>query len=324
MASPPSWDRFLPLEPEPTVVPPRAPRPNPYWAEVWWRFRRNRLAVIGLVLLCLLALLTIVGPHLTPFHYDDLALRQADLPPGPEHWFGTDQLGRDVFARTWMGGRVSLLIGLVAAAIDLGIGAVYGGVAGLAGGWVDEVLMRLVDVLYGIPFLLVVILLLVVLGSGLRSVIVAIALVNWLGMARLVRGQVLQLREQEFVLAARVLGVSPPTILFRHILPATVGPMLVWISYNVPAAIFAEAFLSYLGLGVRPPLASWGSLVSAGSDLFRLDPWPFFFPAAAIALTMLAFYAVSDGLREALDFRAEDPRRAPTAPGQCATGRGGW
>jgi len=303
MAGPLPTDWFLPPLVAPAGVHRGGPARDNYWAGVWSRFRGNRPAVLGLLLLGLIVLGTLVGPHLTPYHYDALALLQANRPPGPEHWFGTDQLGRDTFARTWMGGRVSLLIGLAAAAIDLCIGAVYGGVAGLAGGWVDEVLMRLVDALYAIPFLLVVILLLVLLGSGLRSLIIAIALVNWLGMARLVRGQVLEIREREYVLAARVLGVPAPAILWRHLLPACLGPILVWISYNVPAAIFAEAFLSYLGLGVQPPRPSWGSMVSAASDLVRLHPWPFLFPAVAITLTLLAFYVVSDGLRDALDPR---------------------
>lgn len=280
-----------------------APHPRPpasYWAGVWSRYCRNRPALVGLVVLGALVLAVLVGPYLTRFPYDQLNLLHQNLPPGPEHLFGTDQLGRDVFARTWMGGRLSLLIGLAAAAIDLGIGAVYGGIAGFAGGWLDEAMMRLVDILYGIPFLLVVILLLVVLGSGLRSIIVAIALVNWLGMARLVRGQVLQLKEQDYVLASRVLGVSGWQVIRRHLLPGALPSMLAWIAYNVPAAIFAEAFLSYIGLGVQPPLASWGGMLGDGFGLFRLNPWPFFFPAAAISLTMLAFYLISDGLRDAL------------------------
>lgn len=306
VARPLPRDWFLPAPGGPGEVCPLGPpgrRPASPGREAWTRFRRNPLAVPGLVVLVLIAGGVLLGPHLARVPYDRIDLAHQNEPPGPRHWFGTDQLGRDTFARTWVAGRVSLLVGLAAAGIDVGIGAVYGGVAGLAGGWVDEGMMRVVDVLYGVPFLLVAILLLLVMGPGPMSVVVAIAMVNWLGMARLVRGQVLLLKEQEYVLAARALGVPKWRILLRHLLPNACGPMLVWLSYNIPAAIFAEALLAYVGLGIQPPLASWGSMVSSGSVLFRLHPSQFLFPASALSLTMLSLYAVGDGLRDALDPR---------------------
>jgi oligopeptide transport system permease protein len=292
---PPDWFRPAPA--------PATPGPGPLPSE----HRRRALPVparLALAFLALVAAGALVGPHLAPRPYDRLDLAAAYLPPGPGRWLGTDGLGRDLWARTWMGARVSLGIGLGAALLDLGVGTVYGGVAALAGGMLDALLMRLVDVLYGVPFLLVAILCLVALGPGLPSVVVAIALVHWLGMARLVRGQALRLAATEFVLAARGLGVPRWRVLVRHILPGAAGPALVWLSWSVPAAIFAEAFLSYLGLGVQPPLASWGTMIAEATAAFREHPWPLACPAVALSLTMLALYVASDGLRDVLDPRA--------------------
>ncbi len=268
------------------------------------RLLGNPAAVGAMALLALLAAGTWIGPHLIPWPFDRINLFDTNAPPSAAHWFGTDELGRDVFARTAVGGRVTLLVGLVAAVIDLVVGTVYGGVAGLAGGWVDEVMMRAVDVLYAIPLLPVVILLAMVLGRGIGAIIAAIALVNWLGMARLVRGQVLQLKRQEYVLAARALGLPSWRVLFGHLLPNAAAPILAWMAYSVPSAIFAEAFLSYVGLGVQSPQTSWGAMVSNGSNAFRVYPYQFFFPAAALSLAMLAFYVLSDALREAVDPQA--------------------
>ncbi len=305
-ALPPDWFDPVREGPMPAADPTGVCRRPSVLGSAWARFRRNRMAVAGLAVLMLMLAAVVLAPHLVPFPYYRIDLAHVDEPPGPRHWFGTDQLGRDIFARTWIAGRVSLLIGLTAAIIDLAVGVVYGGIAGLVGGWLEEVMMRVVDVLYGVPFLLVAILLLVLLGPGPRSVVAAIALVNWLGMARLVRGQVLLLKEQGYVLAARALGVPGWRILVRHLLPNASGPILVWLSYNIPAAIFAEALLSYVGIGIQPPLTSWGAMLGNSSVVLRIHPAQFVFPAAALSLTMLALYAVGDGLRDALD-----PRTGP-------------
>jgi oligopeptide transport system permease protein len=291
-------DWFDPLPAPPPAPPPPAPAAG---APGLRHDPRARLAAA--VLLAVLAF-CLAGPLRAP--YAAVHLGAAYRPPSAAHWFGTDALGRDVFARTAMGGRISLGVGALAAALDLGVGAVVGAAAGWAGGAVDAALMRAVDVLYGVPFLLVAILLLAVLGPGLGPVVLGIALVNWLGMARLVRGEVRRLRAEPFVLAARALGLPGPAIVRRHVLPALAGPVLAWLAFNVPSAIFLEAFLSYLGLGVQPPMPSWGSLIADGAATFPLHPWIFAFPAAILCLTMAALYLGADALQDALD-----PRRAP-------------
>lgn len=285
------------------------------------RFLANRAAVLGLGLLGLLLALAVLGPHLVSQPFARIDLAQRDLPPGPGHPFGTDALGRDLFARVWVGGRVSLLVAATATAADLLVGVCYGGVAGLVGGALGEAMMRLVDTLYGLPVLLVVILLLVVMGPGLASVITAITLVNWLGMARLVRTEAAALREREYVLAARGLGVSEWRILGRHLLPAAAGPILVWLSYTIPAAIFAEAFLSFLGLGVQPPLPSWGSLLSSAANHLGRHPGHFLFPAAALTSTLLAFCLIGDGLRDAWRPQPATGRAAPPISAEVPAGR---
>ncbi len=258
---------------------------------------RRATLIVALAILGGVVLMAVIGPLLVGASPLQVHLALANRPPSAHHPFGTDVLGRDVFARTWAGARISLGIGLAAVALDLGVGVVYGGVAGYLGGAVDQVMARVIDVLYGVPFLLVAMALLAVRGPGPVSVVLAIALVNWLGMARLVRGEVQRLRDRDYVLAARALGVSGPRVLFRHLLPQVWGPVLAWLSYSLPQAIFAEAFLSFIGLGVRPPLASWGSLISLAAPTFLLDPYPLLFPAAALVLTLLACYLLGDCLR---------------------------
>lgn len=287
------------------VFVPAPPEPGPEAAPRRWRaLAADRRARAALAILLPIAVLCLAGPLRAP--YAAVHLGAAYRVPSAAHWFGTDALGRDLFARTAMGGRVSLGVGALAAALDLGVGAVVGSAAGWTGGALDAAVMRVIDVLYGVPFLLVAILLLTVLGPGLPAVVLAIALVNWLGMARLVRGQVRQLRAEPYVLAAAALGRPGPEVVRRHVLPALVGPVLAWLAFNVPSAIFLEAFLSYLGLGVQPPLPSWGSLIANGAQSFQLHPYAFAFPAAALCLTMAALYLGADALRDALD-----PRRGP-------------
>ncbi|MCL4424415.1 MAG: ABC transporter permease [Firmicutes bacterium] len=274
-----------------------------YWQDAWRRLKKNKMAMAGLVVLTIMSLMAIIGPHMTPYSYSDQDLQSTVQPPSAKHWLGTDDLGRDQFTRIWMGARVSLFIGLMAALLDLIIGATYGGISGYLGGRVDDIMMRIVEVLYAIPFMILVILLMVIIGGGLFSIILAMSITGWVGMARLVRGQMLQLKEQEFVLAAKTLGADPGRIILRHLIPNTMGPILVSMTMTIPAAIFTEAFLSFIGLGVRMPLASWGTLANDGYNLMRLAPWMLLYPALAIGITMLAFNMFGDGLRDALDPR---------------------
>lgn len=274
-----------------------------YWQDAWRRLKKNRLAMAGLIIIFLLSLMAVIGPHLLPYTYYEQNLESGkNLAPSAEHWFGTDELGRDVFVRTWHGARISLIIGVTAGLIDLIIGVIYGGIAGYRGGRVDEVMMRIVDVLWGLPYLLVVILLLVVLKPGLWTIIIALTVTGWLNMARLVRGQVMQLKEQEFVLCARTLGANTKRLLFKHLIPNAIGPILVMLTFTIPNAIFAEAFLSFLGLGVQAPVASLGTMIeSALIVVLSEEWWRLIFPAGVISLILLAFNVFGDGLRDALD-----------------------
>lgn len=277
--------------------------PVSFWGDVWRRFLQNKLALIGLVVIVLLVLMSLVGPIVSPHDYRTQDYSAMNAQPSAEYWFGTDHLGRDLFARLWYGGRISLFIAVMATLIDMVIGVIWGAIAGYAGGRVDDVMMRIVDILYGVPYLLMVILLSMVLGQGLVSIILAMGLSGWVGMARLVRGQVLQLKEQEFVLAARVLGASPARVIMGHLIPNTMGVILVNLTLTIPERIFGEAFLSFIGLGVPQPMPSWGIMVRETYDVFRVHPEQLLFPALAICLTMFAFNIVGDALRDALDPR---------------------
>ncbi|WP_243291341.1 ABC transporter permease [Bacillus sp. FJAT-47783] len=274
-----------------------------YWKDVSIRFRKNKLALFGVVLLVILIFMALFGPYMTPYDYETNDLINANQPPSAEHWFGTDELGRDVFTRTWNGARISLFIGIAAAVIDFVIGIIWGGISGYRGGRTDEVMMRIADILWAVPYLLLVILLMVVLGQGLTTMIIAMSITGWINMARIVRGQVLQLKSQEYVLAAQTLGASTSRIMSKHLIPNTMGPILVTMTLTIPSAIFTEAFLSYLGLGVPAPLASWGTMASEGVPALQYYPWRLFFPATFICLTIFAFNVVGDGLRDALDPR---------------------
>ncbi|WP_100330585.1 ABC transporter permease [Bacillus xiapuensis] len=274
-----------------------------FWKDTWLRFKKNKLAMFGAVLLAMLLFMAIAGPYMVKYDYATNDLMNANQPPSGEHWFGTDDLGRDVFVRTWQGARISLFIGIAAAFIDLVIGILWGGIAGYKGGRVDEIMMRIADILYGIPNLLMIIIFMVVLGQGLGTMILAMTITGWISMARIVRGQVLQLKNQEFVLASRTLGASAKRILFKHLIPNTMGPILVTLTLTIPTAIFTEAFLSFLGLGLNPPLASWGTMANDGLSALEYYPWRLFFPATFICLTIFAFNVIGDGLRDALDPR---------------------
>ena len=275
-----------------------------YWSDVWRRLKKNKLAMFGLIILLLLITMAIVGPHLTGYTYYTQNLDAQNLRPSADHWFGTDSVGRDLFTRTWYGARYSLFIGIMAAMIDFLIGVIYGGIAGFKGGKTDTIMMRIAEIIYSIPYLLTVILLMVILPQGLWTIILAMGITGWLSMARLVRGQVLQLKEMEFVQASALMGAKTSWILRKHLIPNTMGSILVNITLSVPSAIFAEATLSFLGLGVPPPAASWGTMVSDSiRSLLVGNAYQLFIPAFFISLTMFSFNVLGDGLRDALDPR---------------------
>lgn len=272
-----------------------------YWQDAWLRLKKDKMAIAGLCFIVLLMLLALIGPMLSSIGYADQDFNNVNAGPSYEHWFGTDSLGRDLFIRVLYGARISLSIGLIASLINLVIGVLYGGISGLMGGKVDRIMMNIVDVLYSVPTLLYVILLMVVFKPGLLNIFIALGISYWLQMARIVRGQVLSIKEQEFVLAAISMGASKWRLLTKHLIPNAVGSIVVSWSLSIPDAIFTEAFLSFIGLGVSAPMASWGVLASEGINSMRGYPFQLFFPAAAISLTMLAFNFLSDGLRDALD-----------------------
>jgi len=272
-----------------------------FWQDAWRRLRKNRLAMIGMYVLIAIILIAIFGPMISPYTYSDQTLSMANQPPSSAHPFGMDNLGRDLMTRVFYGARISLSIGFIVAACTLVIGILYGGISGYVGGMVDTVMMRIVDVLYIIPSTLYVILLMLIIGPGFNSVIIALGATSWLGMARQVRGQVLSLKEQEFVLAAKALGADSRRILLRHLIPNSLGPIIVVATMQIPNAIFNEAFLSFIGLGVSAPEASWGVLCNDALPALRTAPHELFFPALAITITMLAFSFFGDGLRDALD-----------------------
>ncbi|TCL68493.1 oligopeptide transport system permease protein [Hydrogenispora ethanolica] len=279
-------------------------RPNTsYWKDAWRRLKMNKVAIASLCVIIVIILSAIFGPFFCKYSYSDQSLLSANLPPSADHWFGTDNLGRDLFVRCLYGARVSLIVGFFVSLINLTLGVIYGGIAGYYGGKVDEYMMRIVDILYSIPLLLWVILLMVILMPGLQNVLIALGAVYWLYMARVVRGQVLSLKEQDYVLAARAIGVSDKRIILRHLVPNSIGPILVTVTFNIPEAIFTEAFLSFIGLGIGAPMASWGMLASDALGGFRSFPYQLFFPAISICITMLAFNFFGDGLRDALDPR---------------------
>ena len=272
-----------------------------YWQDAWLRLKKDKAAMLGLIFILALLLFAIIGPVFSSYSYEDQNFMQANLAPSAEHWFGTDSLGRDLFVRVLYGARISLSIGIVASLINLVIGVIYGGISGYAGGRTDRIMMNIVDILYSVPTLLYVILLMVVFKPGLMNIFVALGISYWLQMARIVRGEVLKLKEQEFVLAAKSMGAGSSRILVKHLIPNAVGAIIVSLSMSIPDAIFTEAFLSFIGLGVSAPMASWGVLASDGVNSIRVFPFQLFFPALAISLTMLAFNFLSDGLRDALD-----------------------
>jgi len=275
------------------------------WADARRRLARNRMAVAAGWALLAIAALCMLAPWLPGLPAPNATDFQLGV-TGPSwgHWMGTDLLGRDMLARVIYGGRISILVGIVGTFVSLVIGVTYGAISAYAGGKVDEVMMRGVDVLYSLPYIFLVILLLTVFTKSLLLLFIALGAVQWLTMARIVRGQVLSLKHQNFVEAARALGASDLRIIFGHIVPNTLGPVIVYTTLTIPAIILQEAFLSFLGLGVQPPDASWGVLVSEGAQMLAFFPWLTVFPGVALALTLFAFNFLGDGLRDALDPRS--------------------
>lgn len=271
------------------------------WQDAMYRLSRNPVAMISLVVLFLIIVMSIIGPYMLPYNYYSNDLMNTNKSMSAEHWFGTDNLGRDMWVRTWMGARISLIVGFSAALIDLIIGIIYGAVMGYKGGRVDEVMNKISEILYSIPYLLIVILLLVVMEPGLKTIIFALAVTGWVTMSWIVRGEIMQLKNRDFILAARSMGASGSRQLFKHLLPNALGPIIVTVTLSVPSAIFAEAFLSFLGLGVQAPISSLGSMINDALQGWNLYPWRMWFPAGLICITMLAFNLLGDGLRDALD-----------------------
>lgn len=270
---------------------------------LWLRFKENRAALFALWALLFIAVMAIIGPWLSPYSYSEIHLELKNSAPSSQFWFGSDELGRDLFTRIWWGARISLFIGTTAALIDLCIGTMVGTIAAFAGGKVEELIMRLCDILYAIPYLLVVILLTVIRGSGVVTILIAMTCTGWINMARIVRSQVLQVKESDFIMAARALGASRGRILFLHLIPNVIGPILAMMTLTIPTAIFTEAFLSFLGLGVQAPAASWGVMVGDGLPAMRYYPWRLLFPSIMITVTMLCLNLLGNTLRDLLDPR---------------------
>ena len=294
-------DLFEPLSEEEKNSEFIAAKSKTYLQDAWTRFKKNKLALAGLAFLIVITVLAITVPMFSPFEYDMMDLTSVNLLPSFTHPMGTDKFGRDIFVRIMYGARISLSVGFASAFICLFIGIVYGGIAGYVGGKVDMILMRIVDILYSIPTLLIVILIMLIFGSNIISILIGLCATSWMGMARLVRAQVLTLKEQEFALAAYVLGASKMRILFKHLIINCMGPIIVNVTLMVPSAIFTEAFLSFVGIGISAPAASWGTLANEARSLIESQPIQIIWPVASICITMLSLNFIGDGVADAFD-----------------------
>ena len=274
------------------------------WRDGWVRLRKNHLALFGLAVMVFFCVIALLTPWIAPYGYEQQNLQLGASPPSAAHWLGTDIFGRDMLTRIMYGSRVSLLVGFVATGVALVIGVLWGTVAGYAGGRVDAVMMRLVDILYALPFMIFIVLLMVVFGRNILLLFLAIGAVEWLTMARIVRGQVQNLRHQEFIEAAFSMGLSRWIIIRRHLIPNTLGPVIVYTTLTIPNVMLLEAFLSFLGLGIQPPQSSWGLLISHGVESMEEYPWLLIFPGLALSITLFALNFLGDGLRDALDPKA--------------------
>lgn len=280
-----------------------APKGRSLTQDALRRFRSNKAAMTGVVLLVLLIMAAFIGPSLLPYNYEDPDWNAFRAPPSFEsgHYFGTDQNGRDLLARTLFGTRISLAVALVATLVSVVIGVTYGAFAGYLGGRIDQAMMRFVDIIYALPYILFVILLMVIFGRNVFLLFAAIGALEWLTMARIVRGQTLSIRRREYIEAARASGQSTPAIIFRHIVPNLVGPVVIYAALTVPEIVATESFLSYLGFGVQEPLTSLGTLIAAGANVFEVMPWLLWFPAGFLVTLLLSLLFIGDGLRDAFD-----------------------
>lgn len=273
------------------------------WHDAWLRLKKNRAAVTGGMVLAIMVVLAILTPWIAPYAYEAQNLDLGATPPSAAHWLGTDIFGRDLLTQILYGGRISLAVGFIATAVALVIGVTWGAVAGYVGGRIDSVMMRFVDILYALPFMIFIILLMVVFGRNILLLFLAIGAVEWLTMARIMRTQVQSLRQQEFVEAAVSLGLPPSAIIFKHIIPNALGPIIVYTTLTIPSVMLLEAFLSFLGLGIQPPQTSWGLLISYGAETMEEYPWLLIFPGLALTITLFSLNFLGDGLRDALDVR---------------------
>lgn len=273
------------------------------WHDAWLRLRKNKLAIFGGSVLLFMIVVALLTPWIAPYSYEVQNLDLGATPPSAEHWLGTDIFGRDVLTQIMYGGRISLAVGFIATAVALLIGVTWGAIAGYVGGKVDAVMMRLVDILYALPFMIFIVLLMVVFGRNILLLFLAIGAVEWLTMARIMRSQVQSLRQQEFVEAAVSVGLSPAAIIRRHVVPNALGPIIVYTTLTIPSVMLLEAFLSFLGLGIQPPATSWGLLISYGAETMEEYPWLLIFPGCALTLTLFSLNFLGDGLRDALDVR---------------------
>ena len=272
-----------------------------FWEDVRRRFKRSKRAIFSCAVLGLIILICSFGPILSGRPADDGTLKEKNLSPSFSHFFGTDELGRDIFTRVCKGGRVSLIIAIIGAAIDMSIGLIYGGISAYSGGRTDTIMMRIVEILSSIPYLITAILISLIFGKGIFSIIIAMTITGWCFTARLVRGQVLQIKNQDFILAAQALGTGSFKIIIKHLLPNTVSIMIIALTFDIPSFIFGEAFLSYIGLGIQPPYTSWGVLASEAQKTMLFYPYQLFFPALFISLTILSLQIIGDALRDAMD-----------------------
>ena len=273
------------------------------WHDAWLRLKKNRAAVTGGMVLAIMVVLAISTPWIAPYGYEAQNLDLGATAPSAAHWLGTDIFGRDLLTQILYGGRISLAVGFIATAVALVIGVTWGAVAGYVGGRIDSVMMRFVDILYALPFMIFIILLMVVFGRNILLLFLAIGAVEWLTMARIMRTQVQSLRQQEFVEAAVSLGLPPSAIIFKHIIPNALGPIIVYTTLTIPSVMLLEAFLSFLGLGIQPPQTSWGLLISYGAETMEEYPWLLIFPGLALTITLFSLNFLGDGLRDALDVR---------------------